>query len=131
MRVSPDDEVYRVNTVWLGPRGLTLPWTARYQAYGVWLVTFLLVLLVEGLTPLRMGVPPVWEFCVATLVTYAVMTFVDYERPVRAVLQVFLAELRAPRPARAGHPVALTVAHVANRPTRPGRRARALRHGRG
>ena len=33
MRVVPDDEVYRVNTVWLGPRGLTFPWTARYLAY--------------------------------------------------------------------------------------------------
>ncbi len=35
MRVRPDDEVYRINTVWLGPRGLTFPWTARYLAYGV------------------------------------------------------------------------------------------------
>jgi len=61
MRVAPDDEVYRVNTVWLGPRGLTFPWTARYLAYAVWLVTFLVVIgfevVVPGLSP---GIPPTW-----------------------------------------------------------------------
>ena len=40
MLLRPDDEVYRVDAVWLGPRGLTLPWTARYSAYGIWLVLF-------------------------------------------------------------------------------------------
>lgn len=98
MRVAPDDEVYRVNTVWLGPRGLTFPWTARYLAYSVWLVTFLVVLLVEVLTPLQVGVPPVWEITLTTLFTYAAMGFVDHERPVRAVVQTFRAELGAARP---------------------------------
>jgi len=98
VRVVPDDEVYRVNTVWLGPRGLTFPWTARYLAYATWLATFLVVLLVEAITPLDVGVPPVWEIAVTTLFTYALMGFVDHERPVRAVWQTFLADLTAPRP---------------------------------
>jgi hypothetical protein len=98
MRVSPDDEVYRVNTVWLGPRGLTFPWTARYLAYAVWLVTFLIILLVEAATPLEAGLPPVWEFCIATLFTYAVMGLVDHERPVSSVWQTFVADVSAPRP---------------------------------
>jgi hypothetical protein len=98
MRIAPDDEVYRVNTVWLGPRGLTFPWTARYLAYAVWLVTFLIVLGVEALTPLSVGLPPVWEICMTTLFTYAVMGFVDHERPVSAVWQTFVADLSAPRP---------------------------------
>ena len=97
MRVVPDDEVYRVNTVWLGPRGLTFPWTARYLAYATWLATFLVVLLFEAITPLDVGVPPVWEFVVTTLFTYALMGFVDHERPVRAVWQTFVADLTAPR----------------------------------
>lgn len=103
MRVLPDDEVYRVNTVWLGPTGLTFPWTARYLAYAVWLVSFLLVLLVERITPLHIGVPPVWEICMTTLFTYAVMGFVDHERPVRAVWETFRADLTAPR--RQGGPL--------------------------
>lgn len=97
MRVLPDDEVYRVNTVWLGPTGLTFPWTARYLAYAVWLVSFLVVLLVERITPLHIGVPPVWEICMTTLFTYGVMGFVDHERPVRAVWETFRADLTAPR----------------------------------
>jgi hypothetical protein len=97
MRVIPDDEVYRVNTVWLGPRGLTFPWTARYLAYGTWLATFLLVLLVEAITPLSVGLPPVWEICITTLFTYAVMGLVDHERPIRGVWRTFVADLTAPR----------------------------------
>lgn len=97
MRVAPDDEVYRVNTVWLGPRGLTFPWTARYLAYAVWLVTFLVILAFEAVTPLSVGVPPTWEIVITTLFTYAVMGFVDHERPVAAVWQTFVADLSAPR----------------------------------
>lgn len=102
MRVAPDDDVYRVNAVWLGPRGLTFPWTARYLAYATWLATFSLILLVEAVTPLRVGVPPVWEICLAVLVTYAVMGLVDHERPPRAVLQTFLADVTAARGDTAG-----------------------------
>lgn len=98
MRVIPDDEVYRVNTVWLGPSGLTLPWTARYMAYAVWLSLFLLILLIERITPLSVGVPPVWEICLTTLLTYAAMGLVDHERPIKAVWQTFRADLTAPRP---------------------------------
>lgn len=97
MRVAPDDEVYRVNTVWLGPRGLTFPWTARYLAYAVWLVTFMFILLIEAITPLHMGLPPVWEFSIATLFTYAVMGLVDHERPISSVWQTFVSDVSAPR----------------------------------
>jgi hypothetical protein len=78
--VIPDDELYRVNTVWLGPSGLTLPWTARYMAYAVWLLLFLFILLIERITPLSVGVPPIWEICLTTLLTYAAMGLVDHER---------------------------------------------------
>jgi len=98
VRVAPDDDVYRVNAVWLGPRGLTFPWTARYLAYATWLIAFLVVILFEAATPLDVGIPPIWEICLTTLFTYAVMGFVDHERPVRAVWRSFLADLSAPRP---------------------------------
>lgn len=104
MRVAPDDDVYRVNAVWLGPRGLTFPWTARYLAYATWLLTFLVILIVEALTPLKVSVPPIWEITITTLLTYAVMGLVDHERPFRAVWKTFMADLATPRaaaPARA------------------------------
>jgi len=98
VRVTPDDEVYRVNTVWLGPSGLTFPWTARYLAYATWLLTLLVVLFVEAVTPLTVHVPPIWELCITTLFTYGVMGFVDHERPFKAVWQTFMVDLTTPRP---------------------------------
>lgn len=130
MRVAPDDEVYRVNTVWLGPRGLTFPWTARYIAYAVWLMIFMLVLGVEAVTPLNVGLPPIWEICIATLLTYAVMGFVDHERPVRAVWQTFVADLSAPRRAPAEVLVTST-RKVQIRQTRPARSAKKRTQGTG
>ena len=123
MRVTPDDEVYRVNTVWLGPSGLTFPWTARYLAYATWLLTLLVVLFVEAITPLTVHIPPIWELSITTLFTYGVMGFVDHERPVAAVWQTFLSDLTSPRP---GHRTVRTrtqpSVHVhEKRP--PGRRA--------
>jgi hypothetical protein len=99
VRLRPDDDVYRINAVWLGPRGLTLPWVARYSAYAIWLVVFLVILAIEGITPLTIGVPPVWEFAISVLITYAVMGFVDHERPVRALVELGKSEVTAPRKA--------------------------------
>ena len=59
MRLRPDDEVYRVDAVWLGPRGMTLPWSARYSAYGIWLVLFIGILAIEGLLPMHVSIPPI------------------------------------------------------------------------
>jgi hypothetical protein len=127
VRVIPDDEVYRVNTIWLGPTGLTFPWTARYLAYATWLVTLLVLLLVEGITPLHVGVPPVWEIVVTTLFTYAAMGFIDHERPVKAVLQTFRAELTAPRSQKGSSRRARTVPSVRVRERRRPRARRARR----
>lgn len=98
MRLQPDDEVYRINAVWLGPRGLTLPWVARYTAYAIWVCVFAAILAVEALTPLPLGVPPVWEFAASVLATYAVMGLVDHERPLRSVVETARAEVGGPRP---------------------------------
>jgi hypothetical protein len=112
MHLRPDDEVYRVDAVWLGPRGLTLPWTARYSAYGIWVVLFVGVLLVEAVLPMPVSVPPVWELMVTVLATYALTGVIDHDRPVGSVWQVARAELRAPRRPRGAAPVRFTVSHV-------------------
>jgi hypothetical protein len=103
VRLRPDDDVYRINAVWLGPRGLTLPWVARYSAYAIWLIVFLIILALERITPLTIGVPPVWEFAISVLITYAVMGFVDHERPVRALVELGKSEVTAPRKAGGAH----------------------------
>src|SRR5699024_10958682 len=47
MRIRTDDDVYRVDAVWLGPPKATFPWRARYVAWGVGIPMFLVVLAVE------------------------------------------------------------------------------------
>jgi hypothetical protein len=100
MRIRPDDEVYRVDAIWLGPRGFTLPWAARYSAYGIWLVLFVGVLLVEAALPMSVTVPPVWELVLTILATYALTAVIDHERPLFSVYELVRTECTAPRPAR-------------------------------
>jgi hypothetical protein len=97
MRVRTDDDVYRVNAVWLGPKGLTFPWTARYLAYGIWLLIFCVILAIEAITPLSVGVPPLWEVTISILATYGLMGLVDHDRPVKSVAEMLFAEVSAPR----------------------------------
>jgi hypothetical protein len=112
VRLRPDDEVYRVDAVWLGPSGLTLPWSARYTAYGIWLLLFVAVLVVEAVLPMRVSVPPVWEVVLTVLATYAVTTFIDHDRPVRSVWQLVRAETTAPRGSETPRPIRLTPSRV-------------------
>lgn len=100
MLIRPDDEVYRVDAVWLGPRGMTLPWAARYTAYGIWLVVFVGILLVEAVLPMSVTVPPVWEAVLSILATYALTGVIDHDRPLVSVFQLVRWELSAPRAAR-------------------------------
>lgn len=112
MLIRPDDEVYRVDAVWLGPRGLTLPWAARYSAYGIWVVLFVCILVVEAVLPMRVSVPPVWELVLSILATYALTGVIDHERPLSSALQTLRAELTAPRTPREDRPVLLDATRV-------------------
>jgi hypothetical protein len=107
VRITPDDEVYRVDAVWLGPQGATLPWAARYSAYGIWVTLFVGVLIVEAILPMRVTIPPVWELVTTILGTYAVTGIIDHDRPLISVWQLARAELRAPRP-KVAPPVLVT-----------------------
>ena len=110
MLIRPDDEVYRVDAVWLGPRGMTLPWAARYSAYGIWVVLFVSILLIEAVLPMRVSVPPVWEMVLSILATYALTGVIDHERPLSSALQTLRAELTAPRAPTEDRPVLLDAA---------------------
>jgi hypothetical protein len=115
--LRPDDEVYRVDAVWLGPRGLTLPWSARYSAYGIWLVLFVGALLVEAALPMRVSVPPVWELVLSILATYALTGVIDHDRPVVTVWQLLRAEVTAPRALQLERPIRISTSTVRVRKT--------------
>src|SRR3954452_10731548 len=105
MRLRPDDDVYRVDAVWLGPRGLTLPWSARYSAYGIWLVLFVGVLVLEAALPVSVSMPPVWEFVLSVLAPYALTGVTDHERPLTSVWHILQDEMRAPKAPKQARPI--------------------------
>ncbi len=118
MVIRPDDEVYRVDAVWLGPQGLTLPWSARYSAYGIWVVLFVGVLLVEAVLPIPVSIPPVWELVLTILATYALTGVIDHDRPLVTVWHLLRSEFRTPRSAQPCRPVQVDASSVRRRENR-------------
>lgn len=112
MLIRPDDDVYRVDAVWLGPQGFTLPWSARYSAYGIWVVLFVTVLLVEAVLPMRVTLPPVWELVLTILATYGLTGVIDHDRPLVSVWETLRAELTAPRRPKPARPIRVDAGSV-------------------
>jgi hypothetical protein len=132
MLAEPDDEMYRVNPVWLGPPRVTLPWRARYVAYGVWMAAFLAVFTFARLVlmlPLTIWVLA-WSLVTATVATRLICRRIDFEKPLGCVLAAFGTELTGPRRRHASEQGVIGVSgRVPIRPTRPQRRRRTA-HGR-
>ncbi|HWM02441.1 MAG TPA: hypothetical protein VNP92_08895 [Actinophytocola sp.] len=119
MRIRTDDEVYRVDAVWLGPPKATMPWRARYVAWGVGVVVFLVVLTVER----KMGISLFWAIAWGLVVTIAltrvICSRISHERPLTAVAAMWVRELTAPREATAGAGGAVSATRVRVRSGRP------------
>ena len=112
MLVRTDDEVYRIDAVWLGPPRATFPWRARYVSYGLGLMVMILFMFVQR----RIGIgldffSVAWALVLTIFVTRLLGKRIDYERPLGQVLELFRHEVRGPRartlvaggPVRAGH----------------------------
>ena len=98
MRLPVDDEIYNVNAVWLGPPRNTLPWRARYVAYGVGLVVFVLLQAVERRLGIGLGFFSMSYSLLATVgLTRLILSVVDHDRPLGSVLAAFAHEVDAPR----------------------------------
>lgn len=127
MRIRTDDDVYRVDAVWLGPPQATFPWRARYVAWGVGMVTFLVVLGLErqlgiGFSFFSTG----WGLLITILLTRLVGSRITHERPLTAVAAMWVRELTAPRRVTAGRGGAASASRVRvehDRP-RPGQRSK-------
>ncbi|HEX6354834.1 hypothetical protein [Actinophytocola sp.] len=127
MRIRTDDEVYRVDAVWLGPPRATMPWRARYVAWGVGVVVFLFVLTIER----RMGISLFWSIAWGIVITIVVTRFIcskiSHERPLSSVAAMWLRELTAPRETTTGEGGAVTATRVRVSNSRPRRRPRQSR----
>ncbi|MCA1225319.1 MULTISPECIES: hypothetical protein [unclassified Saccharopolyspora] len=138
MRIRTDDEVYRVDAVWLGPPKATFPWRARYVAWGVGTVVFLLVLAIERRMNIGFGFFSTgWAVVLTILVTRIVCSRITHERPLGAVMVMWLRELTAPRERTTGSGGAAGAARLKVRAERPrpkqkqsGRAKKSARRGR-
>ena len=98
MLVRTDDEVYRVDAVWLGPPRATFPWRARYVAYGVGLVVMILVMFVQRRVGIGLDFFSIaWALIATIVVTRLLGTRINYERPLGQVIELFRHEVRGPR----------------------------------
>ncbi|MFC9431486.1 hypothetical protein [Streptomyces sp. NPDC056987] len=92
-----DDDVYQVDNIFLGPRGTSFPWRARYQAYGVASALTVIMLIIEN----KLGVIGLWGIAYGMLavifLTRKIMPHVTHEHSVKALLKTVINEVRAPR----------------------------------
>ncbi|MFI1831310.1 hypothetical protein ACH41E_33425 [Streptomyces sp. NPDC020412] len=105
MQMQSDDEVYQVDNVFLGPPGTRLPWRARYQAYGVGAVLTIVMLIVLNKTGLMGPWAIAWGLLAVIGLTRLIMPHVTHDNSVKALLQTFWNEVRAPRSTRHGQAV--------------------------
>jgi hypothetical protein len=111
--VRTDDEVYRVDSVWLGPPRATFPWRARYVSYGVGLLVMILVMFVQRRVGIGLDFFSVaWALILTVLVTRFLGQRIDYERPLGQVLAHFRHEISGPRPRTAVGGGAVRSGHV-------------------
>jgi hypothetical protein len=127
VRIRTDDEVYRVDAVWLGPPRATMPWRARYVAWGVGIFVFLIVLTVERRLGISLFWSIAWGIVVTILLTRMVTSKISHERPLSAVAAMWLRELTAPREATAGEGGAVSATRVRVSATRPRKQPRQRR----
>jgi hypothetical protein len=124
VRIRTDDEVYRVDAVWLGPPRATFPWRARYVAWGVGTVLFLVVLTVFR----QMGISLFWAIAWGLVVTIGLTMIIcgriSHERPLTAVLTMWVRELTAPREVVTGRGGAVSASAIRVHTERPRRKPR-------
>lgn len=129
MRIRTDDEVYRVDAVWLGPPKATFPWRVRYVGWGVGTVMFLVVLGMERQLGIGFGFfSTAWAVIITVVLTRLVCSRINHERPLTSVAAMWVRELTAPREVAKLTGGAVSVAKVRVRRDRPrpgeqGRRA--------
>ncbi|MGQ0573748.1 MAG: hypothetical protein ACT4RN_06020 [Pseudonocardia sp.] len=98
MHVRTDDDIYRVDSVWLGPPRATFPWRVRYVGYGVGLLVMIAVMFVQRRVGIGLDFFSVaWALVVTVVVTRFVGTRINDERPLGQVLGMFRHEVTGPR----------------------------------
>ncbi|WP_433800695.1 hypothetical protein [Actinomycetospora sp. CA-084318] len=120
MQIRTDDDVYRVDAVWLGPPRATFPWRARYSSYGVGLIVMIVVMFVQRRLGIEIGFFSVaWALLITVVVVRFVSKRINEDRPLLEWLTLFWHEVRGPRRRTRGAGSTVSAGHVAIEPARP------------
>jgi hypothetical protein len=132
VRIRTDDEVYRVDAVWLGPPKATFPWRARYVAWLIGIPAFFVVLGVERWAGWSFGFfSTAWAFVATIAITRLLTAKISHERPLGTVVSMAGRELNTPRERTTGTGGAVSASRVrvrAERPLPKHRRRRQYQH---
>ncbi|HLU58751.1 MAG TPA: hypothetical protein VKZ81_25095 [Pseudonocardia sp.] len=113
MLVRTDDEIYRVDSVWLGPPRATFPWRARYVSYGLGLLVMILIMFVQRRVGIGLDFFSVaWALVLTVAITRFIGQRIDYERPLGQVLGLFRHEITGPRKRTVGTGGVIRSSHV-------------------
>jgi hypothetical protein len=96
--VRTDDEIYRIDSVWLGPPRATFPWRARYVSYGVGLLVMIGVMFLQRRVGIGLDFFSVaWALVITIVITRFIGKRINYERPLGQVVELFRHEITGPR----------------------------------
>lgn len=132
MRVRTDDEIYRIDQVWLGPPRATFPWRATYASYLTGFLIFIAVLFVQRRIGIRFDIlPTAWALVITVALTRLIARKVNYEKGVVHLFEHFWYEITGPRQRTAHRGGAVRSGHVRVRRALPRGRSRAEHRGGG
>lgn len=98
MRVRTDDEIYRIDAVWLGPPRATFPWRATYASYLLGFLIFIVVLFVQRRIGISFNIfPTAWALVITVFLTRVISRKVNYEKGVVHLFEHFWHEVTGPR----------------------------------
>lgn len=94
LRIKPDDDVRRIRNVWVGPKGMTLPFQATYTAWVLFFAVLITELLFEAAMPgLSVSLFPMWELMIAVLLATFISGALDHDKPLRMLPGVYRQHL--------------------------------------
>lgn len=113
MLVTSDDEIYRVDQVFLGPDRFRFPWRARYRAYVVFALVFMVSQVVERAVGIPIGIWPIaFALLISVGITRKVGQYFDYDRSLKSIWQETRLEVTGPRVQTTPTRVVLTAARL-------------------
>lgn len=113
MIVSPDDEIYRVDEVFLGPDRFRFPWRWTYRQYGVALGSFLLLQAAERQAGIPIGLwPALFALLGAAWIARAVQDGINWDRGLNTIWREFCLEVSGPREQKTGTRGVVSVSRV-------------------